>query len=420
MVRAKWFKIFNKANPKVKTDLDKTKGIIKYGKDNDFPNLLIDILDDSPTGQACLSTFIDFIEGDGLSDENLANIVVNSSGETFADLQSQISSDIGTFEGVYVLIRYNAEKKIDQLEKLPFEACRLGYRDERTRKVTHIVYNRFFGTKDYKQEEDIEYPLYDPRPEVLENQFNVLDKDGVTTFKGQVFYTYNKRPGKHDYPVPEYHSGIEWFEADAAIGDFHKNNIDNNFFLSFILKVIGNPNAKSADSDKTNAELLEEDLKENLKGKENAGNAMVLWATSRDAFAELQPFPNTTNHDLFIALENIIIDRIARVTKVPPILANIQVSGKLGNTQEIVNSILLMGIRVKKRQNFIERILKRLLENWKDPITAEIQTKSLNPLNYIPDTLLDSLTQEEKRRLIETFTGQKLDPLPNGTPNIEE
>jgi hypothetical protein len=418
MVR--FFKIFNKANPKVKTKVDTSKHIINYGKDNDFPNVLIDTIDDSPTGQACISTLIDFIEGDGLSDETLSATIVNKKGETWADMHSTVSSDVGTFEGFFLLIQYSPEYKITEVYNLPFEACRLGCSDDRTKKPTHVVYNRFFGTCDYRQSEDVIYPFYDPRPEVLSKQFAEVDDKGLTTFKGQIYYKYIKRPGKHDYPIPEYNAGIEWFEADALIGDFHKNNISKNFFSSFLLKMIGDPNAKGADGNKTNSELLADDLKANLKGAENAGDAWVVWAKNKDAFPELQAFPAATNHDLFIALENIIIDRIARVTKVPPILANIQVSGKLGNTQEIVNSILLMGIRVRKRQNFIERHLQVLLPFWHEPLNAEVKTKTLNPLNHIPDNLLEALTLQEKRKLIETYTGQELEVVEDGEPNNQE
>lgn len=422
MVRGNWFNIFNKANPKVKTEPDKSRGIIRYGKDNDFPNVLIDKIDDSPTGLACISTFVDFIEGDGISDENIANLIINSDGETFADLHSTVSQESGYFEGVALLFRYNSEYKVSEVIHLPFEACRLSYKDEDTRKVTGVVYNPFYGTKDYKQAQDVCYPLFDPRVEVVSGQVEASIVDDQVTFKGQVYYAKISKPGKRDYPVPDYHAGIEWFEIDAKVGEFHLNNISKNFLLSFILKIVGDPNQKGADNDKTNKELLAADLAENLKGSENAGDAFVVWAKSKDAFPEIESFPNSTNHDLFIAIENIVIDRIARITKVPPILAGIQVSGKLGNTQELVNSIQLLQQRVNKIQRFQERIYKDILSNWKDPIAGDVTIKNINPLNHIPDNLLEALTQQEKRELIEGITGKKLAPLaaplPEGGQNV--
>ena len=158
--------------------------------------------------------------------------------------------------------------------------------------------------------------------------------------------------------------------------------------------------------------MLADELNANLKGSDNAGDAMVLWAPTKDAFPEIQAFPSATNHELFTSLENIIIDRIARATKVPTVLANIQVSGKLGATQEIINAIYLMHHRVNKPQRFVESVIGLIVKNWNESISAEVTLENLNPITYIPDGFLDALTQQEKRDLIEVFTGKKLNPLP--------
>jgi hypothetical protein len=395
---------YNYSSPRVSTNTSTSEGIIKFGDKNDFPNTLIDLIDASPNGTACLNTYIDFLKGDGLTSADLAKAPANSNGDTFASLTAKICHNVGYFEGAYVLVRYNLNGLITEIVNLPYESCRLGNRNDEDQ-ITHVLYNPYYGTKQYgnKKKLDVKYHIFNPG--AVMGQI----KQEKGTYKGQVLFIRSYQPGKPDYPIPAYYAAIDWFETDGAIPRFHKNNVKNNFLLSVLLKVIGDAGAIGPNSNgKTNAEMLAADLKTNMAGSENGGSAMVLWAKTKEGFPEIEKFPTNGNAELFNSIEAIVTDHIARATKVPPILANIQVAGKLGGSQEILNAADLLKNRVTSKQDMIENIFNNVIMPLADKSLWPREGEGAIPFEIspftataiVPDTLLDELTDTEKRELI--------------------
>lgn len=397
------FKVFNLFKEKPPTGIvNQSKGILDWGKRNDFPQKLIQTVYDSHTGSACMDTFIDFLEGDGIKGE-IGKFKVNKS-QTLDDLHAQVSNDMGYLEGFAINVKYNALGEKIEWKHLPFESIRLGKPDE-FGFISKIHYNPYYGTADYKNENDtVVYDVYNPSEEVVLKQF----QDQGEKYNGQVYFFAIEKPLKRFYPEPYYNGGLKWFIIDNKIGIFHERNIDNNFLLSVMMKIVGDPDeAAETDSDgnvtKTVGKLFNEQMTNELSGAENGGKVFVAWAKAKDAFPELEAFPNSTNHDLFVALQQLTIDNIAIATKVPPILANIQVSGKLGNSQEIVNAIKLMYQRVNKKQRIMERAYKELLTGFMNaPVVEDLTIRNINPVDVIPPEVWAVLSIEEQRKYVES------------------
>jgi hypothetical protein len=374
----------------------------------------------SPTASACMDTYIDFLEGDGILQKELAEFKVNRN-QTLDDLHHLVSHDEGYFEGFAILVKYNPMGEKISLENLPMESVRLGIPDD-TGFISKIHYNPYFGTSDYKQSQTVIYNVYNPDKGVVMSQI----RDQGENFKGQVYFFAHEKPFVRFYPEPFYSAGIKWFIIDGKIGVFHEKNIDNNFLLSVLIKMVGDPD-EALEKDKegkvtlTVGESFDKMLSKTFSGADKGGMVMVLWSKLKDQFPELQEFPSRTNHELFIALQQLTVDNISIATKVPPILANIQVSGKLGNSQEIVNSIKMMQGRVNKKQRALERIYKELLTGFKDvPANYnDLVIKNVNIINMIPPEAWESLTTEEKRKFIENnYDIELIDTQPTQAPNV--
>ncbi len=396
------FKIFNLFREKPPTGIvNNSKGILNWGPCNDTPQKILKTIYESPTASACMDTFIDFLEGDGISQKELADFKINKV-QTLDDLHSQITPDEGYLEGFAIAVKYNALGEKIELKHLPFESVRLGIPDD-FGFISKIHYNPYYGTSDYKDEKTtIIYDVYNPK--VVLEQFNEQGEK----YNGQVYFFSTEKPLKRFYPEPYFMAGLKWFVIDTKIGMFHERNIDNNFLLSVLFKMVGDPDeASEVDKDgnitKTQGESFNNLMSNSFAGAEKGGMAMVLWSKIKDQFPEVEAFPNNTNHELFIALQQLTIDNISIITKVPPILANIQVSGKLGNSQEIVNSIKLMHQRVNKKQRVLERAYKELLTGFKGaPIIDQLTIRNINPVDIFPTEIWASLTLQEQRLYIES------------------
>jgi hypothetical protein len=407
----KIFNLFKEKPPK--PIADPSKGILSWGKKNNLPQEIIQTIYDSPTASACMDTFIDFLEGDGITQEEIAKFKINKT-QTFDELHSQVAPDEGYCEGFAIEVKYGPTYEILSLKHLPFESTRLGVPDDYGF-VSKIHYNPLYGTCDYRNENDtIIYDVYNPDPETVKAQY----EKGKEKYCGQVYYYATEKPLKRFYPEPFYYGGLKWFIIDNKIMTFHERNIDNNFLLSVLMKIIGDPD-EAAETDpvtgavtKTVGQLFNEQMHSELAGAENGGKVFVAWAKVKEAFPELQAFPNSTNHDLFIALQQLVVDNISIATKVPPILANIQVAGKLGNSQEIVNAIKLMYQRVNKKQRILERAYKELLSKFMGaPDVSELSIRNLNPVSIMPPEVWASLTREEQRKFIENNYDIELIPV---------
>lgn len=134
------------------------------GYADDFPLQWHKAISESPSATACLSTIQDFLEGFGFSDTELEKKVVNSRGETMWNIHQKTSKDLGEFQGFYWHFMFDATGKVTEWDVLPFENCRLSKPDSKGY-IAKIVYNPYFGTKDFttlKTEETCYYDVWNP------------------------------------------------------------------------------------------------------------------------------------------------------------------------------------------------------------------------------------------------------------------
>lgn len=408
-MRFKFYNILKQIAPNILKD--KTKDIVKWGSNNDFPQRLIETIYESHTMRAMLDTYIDFLEGSGFSDEVLNSFKVNKE-DTLLKLHEKICPD-ATYLGVIAIhVVYNASGQITSLRHIPAESTRLGIPDDMGW-ISKINYNPFYGiNSEYKDTQTISYDVFDPNPEIVKKQ---MLRDGFNKYKGQILWIGDESPMRRFYPEPFFSGGIKWAKVDNNIGTFHERNIDNNFLLSCMINMIGDPDQVADpdnDPDKKVGELFDEVMSEAFSGASNGGKAFVAWSKNKEESLDIKPFPTNTNHDLFLALQNLTTENLSIATKVIPVLAGIGQSGKLGSSQEILNAIKMMQHRVSSKQKQLEGIYEMLLSKMQKPYTAKISIRNLSPINIIPSEYLQYLTTVEARKYMEENFSIELEETP--------
>jgi hypothetical protein len=144
---------------------------------------------------------------------------------------------------------------------------------------------------------------------------------------------------------------------------------------------------------------------------------LVNWTTgsAEEAVSIVAP-PNTINDTAFLSLEGNIIDKIARIVKVPPLLANIQVSGKLGSSSEIENSNALMNVIVLNDQKLLCEILKEILSVPElEILPLNLLTKQSQILQDVKYELFQLLPPDKKKELAEKVYGVSWEDAAPGT-----
>lgn len=403
--------------PSTTTQIEWGEYTIRYGQDDNFPLRLARLVKNSPTASSCIDTKIGFIEGAGFSNENLSSFKVNGQGQRFGDIHAFNSESFGIFEGFALNVKYSAEGLITEIYNVPFEYCRLCKPDDKGN-ISKIKVNPYFGTKEEQKKYTKEYDVYNPDVKVVLAQ-QARDKG---KYRGQILYVASTSPLSRFYPLPNYYSAENWMVVDEAIGGFHKHNIENGFFQSVLLRVIGDPNAPSThpsdmkwnadtnqyepDPTKTNAYRFNIEM-QNFSGWNKAGNVLTLWG-NKDEVPEIQAFPSTTNSELFRTLQDLATEQISRATMVPSVLANIQSGASLGGDgNNIRASVKLMQQRVAKTQALFERVYTELLSHFKGASFAEVDIINYNPYpekDQLDPLIWEALPQETKLAWIKKNT----------------
>ena len=293
------------------------------------------------------------------------------------------------FDGFAMLVKYSATALITEIYNVPFEYCRFTKPDDKGN-INKIKVNPYYGTREYNERYSKEYDVYNPSEKVVLAQ----QANQGASYKGQILYVATTSPLSRFYPSPKYYSAENWMAIDEAISGFHKHNIENGFFQSVKMTIIGDENAPSTHPDdqiwnettqqyepdpkKTNAWRFNEEMQK-FTGWEKAGNLMVLWARMKEEAPSIEAFPSTTNSELFRTLQEITTEQIARATKVPSVLANIQSGASLGGDGNAIRaSVKLMQQRVSKIKAQFERIYTELFSHT-EKFNGEVKILDHNP-----------------------------------------
>ena len=395
-VFAKIYNLFRGEAPKNKQD--RSNNILPYGTANDFPIRITEAIYDSPIATGALNKLKKYIGGDGFSDVEFAKLIVNSNKETNDDLLKKVVEDYTYLRGFAIHVTYNQVYKIIALRHVPFETCRLTIPDK-DGNVDFIAVNPFFGLADYKKAQTEHYHVFEP---TKVSQQHAEEND---LYKGQIFWYAETKINNRFYPVPDYYSAMNDIVADAKTGTYRERLVDNNFYQSTLIQMIGDPDEKialneSGTSFTTVGEELDRDLR-NMTGGEMAGSAMVLWSRTAESSAKITSFPNNYTDKISEAFIKQVQQNICMAVGVHPVLIGIDQSGALGQNNLLLNAIKMLQQNVNEPQREIERVFQTIYKNWNVPI--DVSTITVRPLSLnvdLPDYVLANLTTEEKRKLI--------------------
>lgn len=374
--------------------------------DDSFPNKLAELVDESPTATACISTTTDFITGEGFNDEALEDLKVDAQGTTFFQVHEYTSDSMARNKGLAWLIRYNQTGSITEIIPVSFSNCRLGTPDK-SGNINFIIYNPYFGTRYYKASENKKYPTFDPKAAIVQ----MAGKD----FYGQILWYGITTTRSPFYPLPDYYSAKSWMRVEAKAGIYFEENLENGFLQPSLMKIIGDPNDPSGVKENENdpesrelpkGELLDNVLSKNFAGAERVGKLWVFWGNNKDEFPTLEAFPSNNSGEMIRTQDEHAIKKITIATKVPGVLANINDANNFSGEQ-IRPAVALMQQRVSRPQSTLIHIYESVLKNLVTPYLGKV---SIVPYNPFPEAetmdpqVWAELSTEERRKWITDHT----------------
>ncbi len=361
---------------------NKSLGIQTIGENNDFYQVVRNIVGSSVTGLSCVGVYADFLTGMGL-DNSIYAKEVNSKGLTLDALHRSIVKDYALYNGFAVHINYNALGQKVGFSHVPFEHIRFALMDNDgnfSQVALHSDWAREFSKLKKFKKEDIDFiDLYNPDTAIIEQQAD--NAGGWDKYKGQIFYFSGD--GDKTYPIPLFAPALTDMSSDEGLSNITYRNIRNRFMSGGV--VVG-VKGKSLDNTNTDdSEGREEDdtsaIQEQLigfQGDEEACKIAYMEVESKEDMPEFLKFESTNYDKDYNKAEKSVKDKIGRAFKQPPILRAEDIGAGFGaelmqSSYKYYNSI------TNPYRVDVERAMTEIFANW---AAGEVANFAVQPLKW--------------------------------------
>lgn len=342
--------------------------IQSFGKQNDQPQRVAEIVGASQTGAACVSQYAKFIEGRGFSQKDFYKAVIDGQGTTVDTLLRFVSQDYA-MQGAFALhVNYNALFEIVSVSHVPVEWVRFKELDECfdfDKLAVHPDWGRRYSNLRQFRQKDIEwFDLFNPDPETILRQ--VREAGGWNGYKGQILYVSNNGPKV--YPTPIFDAVLTDMSSEEGLSNITYRNVRHNFLTAGMFIDYDNTIQSKEQEEEIKKELTE------FQGDTEAGNILYINLQNGEEKPEFVPFSGHSTDKDFEKAENKTPDIIGKAFLQPPILRAVDVGGNFGqdtmrNSYDFYNSI------TEPERMTVSEAFKSLFSLWHDP--------SINPdLDY--------------------------------------
>ena len=328
---------------RVPIERDTVHRITIYGRDNLYPQRMLQTALLSPITKSAIRLKASFYRGNGFE---RGDKVINDFGETANDILRLLSEDIALYNGYGLHLNSTGIGIVKEVQHIPFENIRLGL-------ATQNGIIRDVRVSNNWQQATNELPTSD----INERRFLLFDhagngREALTTSKGMVLYV---TPKKNKYPLSTLDAIVESCQSDFELQNFELGNITNGFLSMSIFKY-----RTSGDT-----ELEEEELREKLNGLKGARNANSVIVVGVDEDDEgngslVEAIPANNNDSLFINTVLNVRNRILQNYNLPASIMGMLPAGSLFTAQQIADDFTFQNLITKDTRNEIARQFDKL------------------------------------------------------------
>lgn len=373
-------------------------GIKSYDADNLYPQNVRKIVLNSKTGSGCMSRYISFLEGNGISDTVLAQMKVNRSSQTLDAIHSLCAADLAMFGGFALHVNYNLLGQVVEINYVPFENVRLAEPDSEGNVGEVYLHPDWTGrmTRNCKVVQvnkdncDI-IKVFNPKPEVVKAQ--ILSVGGIENYKGQVYYY--SRDGYMTYPLSKCNAVLRDMSTDEGLTNVSHRNVRNNFLPAGMLSHF-RQNTPIEPNDYIEGEPREEmvgyfEMVKGLMTDENCCKVAEVTIEDENEVPKFTEF-QTHNYDKdFTVTADSVMEAIYSAFE-QEVFLSIR-KGKLGFSGDVINDAENYYARcVRKEQRSLTAAYMDILSNWGnidspllveptfDALTIESQVESVKAI----------------------------------------
>jgi DNA-binding Lrp family transcriptional regulator len=318
---------------------------VEFGKNNDYPEYLIGLFNESSKHGAIVRGKVHYIVGEGF--ENLP-----VSGIDWNGLLKDSANAGELFGGYYLQITWNSIGQVASAYAIPYSKVRVA-KD----KAAYFVKNDW---KDIKE-----------KPRVYK-AFSLADKTGTC-----ILQVCDYNPATEVYSRPPYFQALNYIESDVQVSRHILGNAKDGFVAGTLI----NLNNGDPISEENKGEV-ERALKKKFTGSEGDRLA-IIFNKSKENSAEIIPLGQTqlTKEDFTNVNELIQSEIFAGHQITSPALFGIKTPGQLGGRTEIRDAYeIFNNTYVRSRQASLELVFTKLMQL--SGLNVEAKIKPVQPLGF--------------------------------------
>ena len=342
---------------------------IPYGSDNLYPDFLIGLTNTSSKHNSLIRKKVNMSVGEetAANAESIANV---SGKEDWNDIVFKNGCDLNTYGGYCIAVTWSNDGKTVARESfVDFAKVRVAKVIDDGSDMANLQakgVDFYYISADWSQYRKDKY-----KPELIQG-FSETEKAAKT----QLIYVTEYRTGTDYYTLPDYIPAVNWIELDYEISNFHLSSTRNGFTPSMVISM------KGGIPTEEERKQLKKDLKKEYAGTDNGSNVIMTFSENVENSPEFIPINLNASDERFLQLEEQIQQNIIIAHGASPIVAGVAVSGKLGSSDEVIESEQVFQKNViDAKQKSLEKSYNKILKI--NGINEKIKLKGIKSFDEV-------------------------------------
>ena len=258
--------------PKLVCQSAKNAPYVKYGANNDFPDYIFELYNNSSQFNSIVETMKNYILGSGIS-SNFHLKIVNRKGDSFENFIEKLIYDYLIFGSFSFQVTRNKLGNISEVNWIDIRYARTNEDEDKIYYSTEWSKNR--------------------------RQPKVYDRFTIgSQFPTSIFY-YKGRRTRDVYGVPMYLAALTSLEISTQIPEYHLNNLTNGFHPSCIVNFCNGSNLSEDVMDE-----IEDSIKEKFTGVKNASKILLSFNDDMAHRTTIERLPDDGHVDIYNTLKD--------------------------------------------------------------------------------------------------------------------
>lgn len=276
-------------------------GWVNYGLRNNYPNLLLDLYNQSPTHRACINFGVQSILGNGVDFDAMklnGDEVVPNYAQSWDDLIKSIALDYMLYGSYALQIIKNNDGVTYSFWHMPLDKVRWSEYDEDGQITQYWICNDWTATGQYT-------------PFTID-AFDMRDDSTIEKGKPYLYVYRQYSPAMTYYTQPHYQAAIKAIQSEIEYVNYDLKTTVNGFVPSGMLVL------NEVETDEERQGIID-NVTRMFQGSENANSVLVTFRSNVDEQKpEFVPFTaNSGNINLYASANERTVSRILAGHQIP-------------------------------------------------------------------------------------------------------